>query len=269
MLLIDSHCHLDFPDFDHDREAVIARSQALGVQKMIVAGTTRQHWPRLWGTVENTEGLYAALGLHPYFLAEHQDADIQALAEQLQRYHLHPKLCAVGEIGLDFFLKDLDPAQQIRLFEQQVALAAQFNLPLIIHSRRANAQVSAILKKAKLPRAGIIHAFSGSYEEALEYIKLGFLLGFGGAATWPRATRLQAVLKRIPLDSIVLETDSPDMPPEWRAGQRNSPEYLPQICQHLAQIYGVSAHDFAARTSQNVQRLFNWNSASPAGSITS
>src|SRR5690554_54197 len=254
MRLIDSHCHLDFPAFDQDRAAVIAHCQTLGVEKMIVVGVTRQHWSRLWDTVSNHDGLYGAFGLHPYFLAEHQDSDIPALVEQLSLYRDHPKLCAVGEIGLDFLLQELDPKQQIHLFEQQVAIAAQFNLPLIIHSRRANAQVSAILKKAKLPRAGIIHAFSGSYEEALEYIKLGFLLGFGGAATWPRATRLQAVLKRIPLDSIVLETDSPDMPPEWRAGQRNSPEYLPQICQHLAQIYGVSAHDFAARTSQNVQR---------------
>ena len=258
MLLIDSHSHLDFPDFDHDREAVITRSQALGVKKIIVAGVTRQHWPRLWKTVENTAGLYAAFGLHPYFLAEHQDDDIQALVEQLRRYQNHPKLCAVGEIGLDFFLKDLDREQQIDLFEQQLGVAAEFNLPVIIHSRRANAQVTACLKEAKLPRAGIIHAFSGSYEEAMEYIKLGFLLGFGGAATWPRATRLQAVLKRLPLDSIALETDSPDMPPEWLAGQRNSPEHLPQICQHLAQIYGISAQDFAARTTHNVQLLFAW-----------
>lgn len=260
MLLIDSHCHLDFPAFDHDREAVIARSQALGVQKMIIVGVTREHWPRLWNTVEKTPGLYAALGLHPYFLAEHQDQDIQALVEQLHRYQEHPKLCAVGEIGLDFFLKDLDRAQQIDLFERQLDVAAEFNLPVIIHSRRANAQVTACLKEAKLPRAGIIHAFSGSYEDAMEYIKLGFLLGFGGAATWSRATRLQAVLKRLPLDSIVLETDSPDMPPEWLAGQRNSPEHLPQICQHLAQTYGVNAQDFAARTTHNVQRLFNWSS---------
>ena len=209
MLLIDSHCHLDFPDFDHDRKAVIAHSQVLGVQKMLVVGITRQHWPRLWDTVCNSDALYAAFGLHPYFLTEHQ-----ALTEQLSLYQDHPKLCAVGEIGLDFFLKDLDPEHQIRLFAQQVAVAAEFNLPVIIHSRRANAQVTAILKKVQLPRAGIIHAFSGSYEEALEYIKLGFLLGFGGAATWSRATRLQSVLKRLPIDSIALETDSPDMPPQ-------------------------------------------------------
>lgn len=258
MLLIDSHCHLDFPAFDHDREAVIVHSQALGVQKMIVMGVTRQQWPRLWNTVEHTAGLYAAFGLHPYFLAEHQDGDIQALAERLSRYQEHPKLCAIGEIGLDFFLKDLDPMQQIRLFKQQIAVAAEYNLPVIIHSRRANAQVTAILKEAKLSRAGIIHAFSGSYEEALEYIKLGFLLGFGGAATWPRATRLQAVLKRLPIEHIALETDSPDMPPAWLAGQRNSPEQLPHICQQLAQIYGISAPDLAAHSTDNVQRLFNW-----------
>ena len=255
MRLIDSHCHLDFPAFDQDRAAVIAHCQTLGVEKIIVVGVTRQHWSRLWDTVSNHDGLYGALGLHPYFLAEHQDSDIPALVEQLSLYRDHPKLCAVGEIGLDFLLQELDPKQQIHLFEQQVAIAAEFNLPVIIHSRRANAQVTAILKKAKLPRAGIIHAFSGSYEEALEYIKLGFLLGFGGAATWPRATRLQSVLKRLPIASIALETDSPDMPPEWLAGQRNSPEQLPSICQYLADIYGLSSTAFAAQTSANVQHL--------------
>ncbi len=258
MLLIDSHCHLDFPEFDADREAVIAHSQALGVQKMLVVGTTRQHWQRLWNTVENTAGLYAAFGLHPYFLAEHQDDDIQALVEQLLCYQDHPKLCAVGEIGLDFLLEDLDREQQIDLFERQLNVATEFNLPVIIHSRRANAQVTSCLKVAKLPRAGIIHAFSGSYEEAIEYIKLGFLLGFGGAATWPGATRLQSVLQRLPIDSIVLETDSPDMPPHWLAGQRNSPEQLPRICQQLADIYGISSQEFAAQTTTNVQRLLGW-----------
>lgn len=258
MRLIDSHCHLDFPAFEHDRVQVIARSRALGVEKMLVVGTTRQHWSRLWNTVSNNDGLYGAFGLHPYFLTEHKDNDLQALIEQLTLYQDHPKLCAVGEIGLDFLLKELDAKQQIHLFEQQVAIAAEFNLPVVIHSRRANAQVTAILKKAKLPRAGIIHAFSGSYEEALEYIKLGFLLGFGGATTWPRATRLQAVLKQLPIDSIALETDSPDMPPAWLAGQRNSPEQLPAICRHLANTYGLSSAEFAAHTTQNVQRLFNW-----------
>ena len=260
MRLIDSHCHLDFPAFAQDRAAVIAHSQALGVEKMIVVGVTRQHWSRLWDTVSNNDGLYGAFGLHPYFLAEHQDSDLPALVEQLSLYRDHPKLCAVGEIGLDFLLQELDPKQQIHLFKQQIAIAAEFDLPVIIHSRRANAQVTAILKKAKLPRAGIIHAFSGSYEEAMEYIKLGFLLGFGGAATWSRATRLQSVLKRLPIESIALETDSPDMPPEWLAEQRNSPEQLPHICQRLADIYGLPSTEFAAQTTSNVQRLFAWKS---------
>ena len=258
MRLIDSHCHLDFPAFDEDRAAVIARCQALGVEKILVVGVTRKEWPRLWTMVKQHPTLYGALGLHPYFLTEHQASDIDALIEQLRQHAEHPKLCAVGEIGLDFFIKELDPAQQIQLFEQQIAIAAEFNLPVIIHSRRANAQVIATLKRAKLPRAGIIHAFSGSYEEAMEYIKLGFLLGFGGATTWPRATRLQGVLKRLPIESIALETDSPDMPPAWLAGQRNSPEQLAQICQHLAALYGIPSEEFAAHTTGNVQRLFNW-----------
>ncbi|MDY7219779.1 TatD family hydrolase [Denitrificimonas sp. JX-1] len=256
--MIDSHCHLDFPVFDHDRDAVIARSQALGVRKMIIAGISRQYWSRLWNTVESNDSLYAALGLHPYFLIEHQSQDLQELRKYLTQYKDHPKLCAIGEIGLDFFLKNLDRTQQVYLFEQQLQFATEFNLPVIIHSRRANAQITASLKQAQLPRAGIIHAFSGSYEEAMEYIKLGFLLGFGGAATWPRATRLQNVLKRLPLEHIVLETDSPDMPPYWLLGSRNSPEHLPRICQHLADIIGISSSALANQTTNNLQQLFGW-----------
>ncbi|MDM1716833.1 TatD family hydrolase [Thiopseudomonas alkaliphila] len=261
MQLIDSHCHLDFPEFDHDRAQVIRRSQALGVSHMLLAGTTQATWQRLLATLKEFPNLYGALGLHPYFLAEHQALHLQQLAKQLSSQASNPQLVAVGEIGLDFQLPELDRSQQHYFFEQQLALAYEFNLPAIIHVRKAHAPTIATLKRFKLPRGGIIHAFNGSPEQAKEYIKLGFYLGIGGAYTWPNATRLQRTLQQLPLDSLLLETDSPDMAPSFAANQRNSPENLPQICQQVAQILQVSPEQLAKHSSQNFHQLFQLTAA--------
>ena len=253
-MLVDTHCHLASAELCSQYISYMNRAIAQGIEKVVVPATNAQEFNTVLSLTQE-DCIYPALGVHPLCIDKYWKKQVNILEHYVQQNHL----IALGEIGLDFLLQELDPKQQIHLFEQQVAIAAEFNLPVIIHSRRANAQVTAILKKAKLSRAGIIHAFSGSYEEALEYIKLGFLLGFGGAATWPRATRLQSVLKRLPIASIALETDSPDMPPAWLAGQRNSPEQLPSICAHLADIYGLSSSEFAAQTRTNVQRLFGWS----------
>ena len=255
MQLIDSHCHLDFPAFDADRTAVLQRCQTLGVQQLLVAGISQQHWSRLLSTLAQYPQLYGALGLHPYFLAEHQTQHLTDLANLLDQQRHNPQLCAVGEIGLDFYLSELDPAQQNYFFEQQLILAKEFNLPVILHVRKAHAQVIAQLKRFELPRAGIVHAFNGSFEQAKEYIKLGFLLGIGGAYTWPQATRLQNTLQQLPLDSIVLETDSPDMAPSFAAKQRNTPENLPQICRQLAESLAIPATVLAEHSTANFKRL--------------
>jgi len=260
MPLCDSHCHLDFPQFDADRAQVLAACQQLGVEKLVLAAVTREHWARLWRLVESTQQpqLYGTLGLHPYFLNEHQPADLQQLRQQLQSYQQHPKLCAIGEIGLDFYLPELDRQQQLFYFTEQLKLAKEFELPVILHTRKAHAEVIQLLKHYSLPRGGIIHAFSGSYEQAQEYIKLDFLLGIGGAYTWPNARKLRATLPRLPLTSIVLETDSPDMAPAFAAGQRNSPSHLPKICSELAEVIGISAEQLAKQTSSNLKQLFAW-----------
>lgn len=258
MRLIDTHTHLDFPAFDPDRAAVWARSQAAGVERAIVLGVEQPHWARLWALVEQTPGLYAAFGLHPVFLAAHTDDAVSALRTQLERVAGHPKLCAVGEIGLDFFLPDLDRARQQHLFEAQLTLAHDFNLPALLHVRRAHAATLATLKRYRLARGGIVHAFSGSLEEAKEYLKLGFKLGLGGAATWPQAQRLRRVIAQLPEEAIVLETDAPDMAPAMHAYGRNSPEFLPAICTALAAIRGQSPHDLAEISSKNACVLFGW-----------
>jgi len=256
--LIDSHTHLDFPDFDKDREALLAESRALGVRRMVVLGVYQANWQRVWDLVLSDPDLHAAFGLHPVYLDEHRPEDLRELGDWLTRLAGHRQLCAVGEIGLDYFIETLDRERQQALFEAQLQLAVDFNLPALIHVRRSHAAVIATLKRFKLKRAGIIHAFAGSQEEAREYIRLGFKLGLGGAATWPQALRMHRVLAQLPLESVVLETDSPDMAPAMFPGQRNSPAHLPAICAALADIMAISSEQLAAASTANCCELFNW-----------
>ncbi|PMZ91941.1 MULTISPECIES: TatD family hydrolase [unclassified Pseudomonas] len=258
MELIDTHTHLDFPDFDADRQALLAESHALGVRRIVVLGVYQANWQRVWELVQNDPDLHAAFGLHPVYLDDHRPEDLSELGDWLTHLAGHRQLCAVGEIGLDYFIETLDRERQQALFDAQLQLAADFNLPALIHVRRSHAAVIATLKRFRLKRAGIIHAFAGSQEEAREYIKLGFKLGLGGAATWPQALRMHRVLAELPLDSVVLETDAPDMAPAMFPGQRNSPTHLPAICAALADIMAISPEQLAAASTANACELFNW-----------
>ena len=258
MELIDTHTHLDFPDFDSDRREVLDHSRELGVRRMVVLGVYQQNWQRLWDLVQADAGLFAAFGLHPVYLDEHKPADLTELGDWLTRLHGHRQLCAVGEIGLDYFVEQLDREGQQGLFEAQLKLAVDFQLPALLHVRRSHAAVIATLKRIRLPRGGIIHAFAGSREEAHEYIKLGFKLGLGGAATWPQALRMHKVLAHLPLNAVVLETDAPDMAPAMYPGQRNSPQHLPAICTALAERMGTSPLALAEASTRNACELFNW-----------
>ena len=258
MRLIDTHTHLDFPDFDEDRPGLLAQAQAVGVERMVVLGVERGNWQRVWNGVKADARLVAALGLHPVYLDTHRPEHLGQLREWLERLAGDPQLCAVGEFGLDYYLPELDRERQQALFEAQLQMAADFELPALLHVRRSHAPVTAALKRFKLKRAGVIHAFSGSREEAREYLRLGFKLGLGGAATWPQALRLRKVIAELPLDSVVLETDSPDMAPAMYPGQRNSPVHLPDICVVLAEIMGCTPDALAEASSANACELFNW-----------
>jgi TatD DNase family protein len=256
--LIDTHTHLDFEMFDDDRAQVIARARNAGVERIVVLGVHAANWQRVWQLACDEPSVHAALGLHPVFLEEHQDAHVQQLRDWLERLRGEPKLCAVGEIGLDYYIDNPDIERQQRLLEAQLALAADFSLPVLLHVRRAHAPMIATLKRYKLERSGVIHAFSGSWEEAREYLRLGFRLGLGGAGTWPQAQRMHRVLRQLPLEAIVLETDAPDIPPAGHAGERNSPELLPEICRRLADLKGIDAHALAAASYRNSCELFGW-----------
>lgn len=258
MQLIDTHTHLDFEMFDDDLAQVIARARNAGVERIVVLGVHAANWQRVWQLACDEPSVHAALGLHPVFLEEHQDAHVQQLRDWLERLRGEPKLCAVGEIGLDYYIDNPDIERQQRLLEAQLALAADFSLPVLLHVRRAHAPMIATLKRYKLERSGVIHAFSGSWEEAREYLRLGFRLGLGGAGTWPQAQRMHRVLRQLPLEAIVLETDAPDIPPAGHAGERNSPELLPEICRRLADLKGIDAHALAAASYRNSCELFGW-----------
>ncbi len=259
-MLIDTHNHLDFPDFDADRDEVLARCRSLGVRRQVLLGVFRENWRRVWDMAHAGDDFYTALGLHPIYLAQHRDEHVLELREWLERHADDPKLCAVGEIGLDYFVTELDRDAQQRLFEAQLALAAEFELPPLLHVRRSHAAVIATLKRFRLKRPGIVHAFAGSLEEAKEYRKLGFRLGLGGAPTWPQANRLRKVVAQLPLEDIVLETDSPDMAPAMHPYGRNSPEFLPDICVALAEIRGVTPDELAEASTRNACEVFGWES---------
>ncbi|MBK5003217.1 TatD family hydrolase [Pseudomonas sp. S31] len=258
MRLIDTHTHLDFPDFDADRPHLLANAAARGVVRMVVLGVYQENFQRVWELACADSRMVAALGLHPIYLDQHRPEHLVQLREWLERLQGDPRLCAVGEFGLDYYVETLDRERQQELFEAQLQMACDFELPALLHVRRSHAQVIATLKRYKPRRAGVIHAFAGSYEEAREYIKMGFRLGLGGAATWPQALRLRKTIARLPLDSIVLETDSPDMAPAMFPGQRNSPEHLPEIAEALAHLLGVEMQSLAETTTRNASALFGW-----------
>lgn len=250
-MLIDAHCHLDLPDFDADRESVIERARDVGVQHFVVPATTRQRWPDVLALGERSD-VSVCLGLHPYFIDAHGDDDIDALDSALDS---HSGVVAVGECGIDGRLTEHLDAQWV-LFDAQLKLAKQRQLPVVIHCVHANDQVAKRLRQLDLPRGGLVHAFSGSPEQARAFIDLGFVLGLGGALTYSRARRLQRAVTSLPDDGFVLETDSPDMPLCGFQGQRNEPARLASVCQAVAELRGQSTATLAAQTSTTAMTLF-------------
>lgn len=256
-MLIDTHCHLDAAEYDADRDAVAARAQAAGVARIVVPAVAAFNFQ---STVEcrRYAGVEIALGLHPMYVHVHGEAHLAQMDEAIRR---HGPI-AVGEIGLDRFQSRIDRPgvhaedlqRQEFFYVEQLKLASKYKLPVLLHIRRANDQILKHLRRSKVP-GGIAHAFNGSMQQAQEFIKLGFKLGFGGAMTYPRATSLRKLAAELPLEAIVLETDGPDIPPEWIARQRNEPAELPRIAQVLADLRGISLEEVASRTSENAEKV--------------
>ena len=249
-MLIDTHCHLDAAEFDADRDEVAARARGAGVGAVVVPGVERAGFAAVLATCERYPGCAPALGIHPMYVAGARPEDLTVLREMIVLHHP----VAIGEIGLDFFVPDYDRERQEFYFSEQLKIAREFDLPVLLHIRRAQDAVLKLLRQFR-PVGGIAHAFSGSRQQAEEFIKLGFKLGFGGAMTYDCATKLRELAATLPLDSIVLETDAPDMPPAFIGKARNSPEYLPRIAGILAELRGMTVAEVAAATTVNARAI--------------
>jgi len=255
---IDTHCHLDAPEFGSDRAAMIERARAAGVAQMVVPAVEVGNFETV-RALAHAHGLVYALGIHPLCVDRAGPDDLDRLRERLQAWRDDPRLVAVGEIGIDHFVPGLDPARQEKYFASQLEIARDAGLPVIVHVRRS---ADSLLKHLRrIPVAGIAHAFNGSEQQAQQFVDLGFKLGFGGAMTFDRALQIRRLAVALPLEAIVVETDSPDIPPHWlyrtaaeRAGgaqARNEPAELPRIAAVLAELRGLPADALARATTAN------------------
>ena len=268
MRWIDTHCHLDAPEFDADRAEVRARARAAGVAQVVIPAVEARTFDDA-RNLAHVGGDSYCLGIHPLYVDRASPDSLKQLDQQLQRHHADPRLVAVGEIGLDYFVPALTQSplrgKQEDYYRAQLKLARQYELPVILHVRRSADRLLKHLRdlrSATSPWLGIAHAFNGSEVQALEFVKLGFKLGFGGAVTYERALQLRRLATALPLDAIVLETDAPDIPPHWLYTQadaraqgvaqgRNEPGELPRIAAVVAQLRGISLEALAEATERN------------------
>ena len=258
---IDSHCHLDAPEFDADRAAVLARARAAGVGLLVLPAVRAEHFETV-RELAHVHGLAYALGIHPLYVDRAADEDLDRLADALAKYRDDPRLAAVGEIGLDGFVPGLDWARQQRFYAAQLKLAQAHALPVILHVRRSADALLAGLRRVPVA-GGIAHAFNGSRVQAELFVGLGFRLGFGGTLSFERSLQIRRLANELPEAALVLETDAPDIPPQWlyrtaaqREGgeqSRNEPAELPRIGAVLAGLRGWSLAEAAAITGANAR----------------
>ena len=268
---VDTHCHLDAPEFEKNLSQVINAAAQNGVKAILlptVKASDCDHVRALASEyAEKIPGFVYTLGIHPLYINQAQESDITTLKHQIEESFVDPRFVGIGEIGLDYFVEGLDPRQQEWFFNAQLDLAEQYQLPVVLHVRRSQDAILKALRSRKIP-GGIAHAFNGSFQQAERFIGLGFKLGFGGAATFERALQIRRLLKELPLDSIVTETDAPDIPPAWLREEGigfNEPAFLPRIAAVLAEVRGVSSDEFAIAVWRNAMHVLPRWSALLAG----
>ncbi len=254
-MLIDTHCHLDAAEFAGDRDDIVQAASAAGVSAIVVPAVSPENFQVVRRCCEHYAGCYPAYGIHPLYLESIDEASIRHLRAWLQTElnGQHPPV-AVGEIGLDFFAPGFDAEKQESFFVEQLKIARDFDLPVLLHVRRSVDQILKCLRRIGV-RGGIAHAFNGSRQQADEFLCLGFKLGFGGAMTFPRATRIRELAASLPLGAVVLETDSPDIPPAWLDRGRNTPQELVRIAGVLAELRDLSWREVGEATTENTLSL--------------
>jgi TatD DNase family protein len=251
MQLIDSHSHFDDDSFGPDQDQAYQRALAAGVDVQIIPGVSANWWPRIKQTCERYPGLHAAYGLHPMYLDEHREAHLHELRQWIER----ERPVAIGECGLDFYIDNPQADRQRFYFEAQLELAQAYGLPVIIHARRSVEEIIQTLRRFPGLR-GVLHSYSGSEEQARQLIRLGFRMSFGGPITYERAKRLHRLIRTLPLESILLETDAPDQPDSMHRGERNEPAYLPIILETVSRLRNQPAEVIARQTTENCRQLF-------------
>ena len=251
-MLIDSHIHLDSPEFDPDRLELIAAARAAGVGLFVVPGVSRDQFDAVEALARTHADVAFALGIHPLYVNHAQSDDLDELDHRLAQ----GRAVAVGEIGLDQFVSDPPLDLQIHFFASQLKLARKRALPVILHVRRAVDEVLKQLRRIEVP-GGIVHAFNGSLQQANQLIAMGFKLGFGGAMTYEGSKRIRMLASTLPLNAIVLETDAPDMSPSWRPRARTEPVDLIRIASACASLRGIAVSDLVEASSANVGAVFH------------
>jgi TatD DNase family protein len=251
-MLIDSHAHLEMREFDPDRDDVIHRAKEAGVEVIVTVGTNLRDCRKALDIAARHESVYAALGVHPH--------DVKGIDEQtydhLRKLVKRPKVVAYGEIGLDFFRNRSPRDVQIRCFGEQLELAAEFDLPVIIHDREAHAETLDMLKTWKGKKRGIVHCFSGDAAMAKKCIDMGFCISIPGPVTYPKADKIIDVVRQVPLARLLVETDAPYLSPQAHRGKRNEPAYVVHAARKIAEVKAVPFAQVAAATSQNARTVF-------------
>lgn len=254
--LIDTHCHFDVPLFMDDAPDSVRRAQDAGITDIIIPAVEAHHFDLILQLAQRWPGLHAALGLHPLYIDRHDEEDLALLDARLLSHR--EGVVAVGEIGLDLYMDDPQFDRQCYFLGEQLALARRHDLPVILHSRRTHDRLAAILRRYPMPRTGVVHGFSGSYEQALAFIRLGFYIGIGGTITYPRANKTRKAVARLPLEFLLLETDAPDMPVSGHQGAPNRPERIGDVFWSLCALREETPLQLVAALAANSRRLFQF-----------
>lgn len=261
MKFTDSHCHLDFDVFDSNRHTLIKKCQSIGINRIIVPAADPRNWKKILeldkAKLEPQIFIHPCLGIHPWFVESLNAFYLDDLSALVKLHSNH--LAAIGETGIDGVIakKYNNLPKQITFFEFQLHLANTYKLPIIVHHQRSHNDIIQIIKKIKLVKPGVIHAFSGSYQQATTYLDLGFKLGIGGTITYPRATKTIDTIKRLPIDSFVLETDAPAMPLFKQQGEVNNPTNIIKIFSRLCELRTEPSNTIGRAIEKNVEIIFN------------
>lgn len=256
MRFIDSHCHLDFPPFYDTLAETVSLASAAGVDKLIAVSVTANRFERVLSLTHQSAGIYAALGLHPVWADQHQPGDLQLLSQHLEV--MPAKLVAIGEIGLDAYTPALRESLplQISYLHQQLDLAKAYQLPVILHSRATHDRLAKILRQQQLAGTGVIHGFSGSYQQGKQFIDLGYSIGVGGIISYDRANKTRSAIAKLPLENLILETDAPDMPLQGYQGKVNRPERLSEVFLYLCALRKETPDVICQQLWQNAVSVF-------------